>query len=384
MYKAVQRIVSTAVTTARLRRAPWLLLLPFLVLVTPSRMRAQEQTSAAQAPQQFAEFGDFKLQSGAVIHDFRLGYRTVGKLNSAKSNAILWAAYLGGRSEDLLEYVGPRNIADTTQYFVILVDSIGNGISTSPSNSKAQPRMRFPEFTMRDMVESEHRLVADVLHVAHLHAVLGFSMGGMQTFEWVTAYPDFMDLGVPMNGSPQSTSYDKLLWTAEMDALELDPNWKDGNGAGPMKRGFALYNEIASMNLTSPARRVAQTSPRDFQTFLTETRKSSTGDARAACDGIRQRQAIKALDIPGEYGVTLEQAAQRTRARLLVVLTLQDHIVNPAPARAFANAIGAPVLTIDSPCGHLSMDCVSIGPIVSKFLADPASVHSMTLHDAAK
>ena len=344
-------------------------------------LAAQAPTKPSEAPQQFADFGDFKLQSGAVIHDFRLGYRTAGKLNSTRSNAILWAPYLGARSEDLLEYAGPGNVADTTKYFVILVDSIGNGISTSPSNSRTQPRMQFPRFTMRDMVESEHRLIADVLHVPHLHAVMGLSMGGMQTFEWATAYPDFMDVAIPMNGSPQSTSYDKLLWTAEIDALELDPNWKNGNGTGPMTQGFALYNEIASMNLTSPARRVAQTSPKDFEAFLGETRKSSTGDARAACDGIRQRQAIQALDIPDEYGVTLEQAAHRTHARLLIVLTLQDHIVNPAPARAFANAIGAPVLTIDSPCGHLSMDCVSIGPIVSRFLADPASVHSMTLRD---
>ena len=342
------------------------------------------QSQRGAAPQQFADLGDFKLQSGAVIHDFRLGYRTAGKLNSAKSNAILWATYLGGRSEELLDYVGPGNIADTKKYFVILVDSIGNGVSTSPSSSKTQPRMQFPKFTIRDMVESEHRLVTEVLHIPHLRAVMGFSMGGMQTFEWVTAYPDFMDVGVPMNGSPQSTSYDKLLWTAEIDALELDPNWKDGNGTGPMTRGFALYNEIASMNLTSPALRVQQTPPKDFEKFLTETRKSSTGDARAACDGIRQREAIEMLDIPGEYGVTLEQSARRTRAKLLVVISPQDHIVNPAPALAFANAIGAPVLTMDSPCGHLSLDCVSIGPTVAQFLADPASVHSTTLHNAAK
>ena len=345
---------------------------------------APGQSQRGAAPQQFADLGDFKLQSGAPIRDLRLGYRTAGRLNSAKSNAILWATYLGGRSEELLDYVGPGNIADTKKYFVILVDSIGNGVSTSPSNSKTQPRMQFPKFTIRDMVESEHRLVTEVLDIPHLRAVMGFSMGGMQTFEWVTAYPDFMDVGVPMNGSPQSTSYDKLLWTAEIDALELDPNWKDGNGTGPMTRGFALYNEIASMNLTSPALRVQQTPAKDFEKFLTETRKSSTGDARAACDGIRQREAIEMLDIPGEYGVTLEQLARRTHAKLLVVISPQDHIVNPEAALAFANALGAPVLTMDSPCGHLSLDCVSIGPIVAQFLADPASVRSTSLHDAAK
>jgi homoserine O-acetyltransferase len=342
------------------------------------------QAKPPEGEQQFADLGDLKLRSGSVIHDFHLGYRTLGKLNAEKSNSILWPTYLGGKTQDLLQYVGPANVVDTTKYFVVLVDSIGNGVSTSPSNSKSQPRMRFPEFTIRDMVESEHRLITEVLHLSHLRAVVGISMGGMQTFEWVTAYPDFMDLGLPMAGSPQSTSYDKLLWTAEMDALKLDPNWKDGDGTGPMTGGFAVYNEIVSMNMTSPGRRVAETAPKDFETFLAETRKSELGGARVVCDAIRQRQAINALDIPGEYGVTLQEAAARTHAKLLVVITPQDHMVNPAPALAFARALGAPVLTLDSACGHISFTCISIGPVVAQFLAEPASVRSTTLHDPSK
>ena len=65
-----------------------------LILVTNSSPRAvSAQTEGAQ---QFAELGDLHLQSGAVIHDFRLGYRTLGKLNSARSNAVLWPTWLGG------------------------------------------------------------------------------------------------------------------------------------------------------------------------------------------------------------------------------------------------------------------------------------------------
>jgi homoserine O-acetyltransferase len=353
-----------------------------LVLVVGGAVCAQSPPGVA--PQQFAELGDLKLRSGAVIRDFRIGYRTLGKLNPEKSNAVLWPTYLAGKTQDLLQYVGPGNVVDTTKYFVILVDSIGNEVSTSPSNSKLQPRMQFPEFTIRDMVESERRLVTEVLHIPHLRAVMGISMGGMQTFEWVTAYPDFMDLGVPMAGSPQSTSYDKLFWTAEMDALRLDPNWKDGNGSGSMTRGFQVYNEIDSMNVTSPPYRVAETSPKEFGGFLAQTRKEITGDAAVACDAIRQRQAINALDIPAEYSTTLDEAAKRTRAKLLVVITPQDHVVNPAPALAFANAIGAAVLTLDSTCGHISYSCISIGPVVSEFLADPSSVRSTTLHDPKK
>jgi homoserine O-acetyltransferase/O-succinyltransferase len=339
--------------------------------------------SPTEGAQQFAALGDLKLRSGAVIHDFHLGYRTFGQLNAAKSNAILWPTWLGGKTQDLVQFIGPDKVVDSTKYFVVLVDTIGDGVSTSPSNSKTQARLAFPEFTIRDMVESEHRLATEVLHLMHLHAVVGISMGGMQTFEWVMAYRDFIDLAVPMAGSPQSTSYDKLLWTAEMDALRLDPEWKDGQGTKPMTGGFAVYNEIGNMNVTSPAYRVAKTSPQDFPHFIEQTRKELTIDAATACDAIRQRQAINALDIPGEFGETMEQAAGSVRAKLLVVISPEDHMVNPTPALAFAGMMGAPVLTLDSPCGHESLACISAGPIVAKFLADPGSVQSTTLHAAA-
>ncbi|HKI12997.1 MAG TPA: alpha/beta fold hydrolase [Candidatus Acidoferrum sp.] len=315
------------------------------------------------------------------MHDFRIGYRTLGKLNADKSNAVLWPTWLGGKTDDLLQFIGPEKVVDSSKYFVILVDSIGNGISTSPSNSATRPRMKFPNFSILDMVESEHRLVTDVLQLRHLHAVMGLSMGGMQTFEWAVVYPEFMDVTIPMEGSPQSTSYDKLLWTSEIDAIELEPAWKNGNPTGTMSRGIALAEEIDSMNLTSPAYRAAHTKAADFESFLGEIRKSGRSEAGAVSDQIRQREAIMALDIPREFGVTLEQAAKRVRSKMLVIVSPEDHMVNPAPAVEFASAVGAPVVNLDSPCGHLSLSCISVGPIVALFLANPTSVRSQTLKD---
>jgi homoserine O-acetyltransferase len=349
--------------------------------VVPAAGQARPAEGAAE---QFAELGDFKLQNGGVIHELRLGYRTLGNLNANRSNAILWPTWLGGKSEDLLKFLGPGKVVDTTNYFVILVDALGNGISSSPSNSKKQPLMKFPKFGIRDMVETEHRLVTDALHLTHLRAVMGISMGGMQTFEWVVAYPEFMDVAIPMAGSPQSTAYDKLLWTSQIDAIELDPGWNNGNPTAPLTRAFAVLEEIGQMNLTSPAYRVAHTSPKDFDSYLADLKKGASGDGGLAWDYIRQREAIIALDIPAELGVSLPQAAKRVRARLLLIVSPQDHMVNPTPAQEFATAMGAPVITLDSPCGHISLDCISVGPTVAKFLADPASVRTKILHDANK
>jgi homoserine acetyltransferase len=345
-----------------------------------------ETTRPAGAPaegaQQFAELGDLKLQSGGVIHEFRQGYRTLGKLNAEKSNAVLWPTWLGGKTEDILQFIGPGKVVDSGKYFVVLADAIGNGVTTSPSNSKTQRWKDFPEFTIRDMAEAERRLVTETLHLSHLHAVMGVSMGGMQTFEWATAYPDFMELAIPIAGSPMSTSYDKLQWTAMIDAVELDPAWNNGNPTGSMKHGLEVAAEIAAMNLTSPEYRVRETPPQKFDAFLAETRKDAQGDGGGAWNYIRQRQAILALDIPGESGISMEQAAKRVRAKMLVIVSPQDHHVNPIPTEKFAQAMGAPILTLDSPCGHLAPLCISVGPTVGQFLADPGSVHSATLHDA--
>jgi len=360
-----------------------------LLLSWPVSCGAQT-TQPAQAPQpegaqQLADLGDLRLRNGGVIHDFRIGYRTFGKLNAEKSNAVLWPTWLGGKSQDLVQFIGPTKVLDSTRYFVILVDAIADGVTTSPSNSKAQPLMKFPKITIRDMVESEHRFATEVLHLSHLRAVIGLSMGGMQTFEWGVAYPDFMDLLIPIVGSPRSTSYDKLLWTAQIDAMELDPAWNHGNPTGPMDRSLGLVEEIGSMNLTTPEYRVAQTKPDGLNGLISEIRNSARGDGGNAYDRIRQRQAIMSLDIPAELGVaTLEQAAAKVHAKLLVIVSPEDHMVTPEPAMKFAAAAGAPLVKLDSPCGHLSPGCISVGPTVARFLADPASVHSETLQEPIK
>ena len=110
--------------------------------------------------QQFAHIGDFKLESGGVIRDCVMGYRTFGKMNSAKNNVVIFPTYFGGSSSDLDSFIGTGKIVDSSVYYVIAVDALADGVSSSPSNSKLQARMQFPQITIRDMVNAEHELLA--------------------------------------------------------------------------------------------------------------------------------------------------------------------------------------------------------------------------------
>src|SRR5207248_6265086 len=119
--------------------------------------------SAFSQQQQFANLGDFKLQSGEMIGDCRIGYRTFGQLNPDKSNVILIPTWAGGTTEKLAGNVGAGKLADSSKYYIILVDALSNGVSSSPSNSILQPRMHFPKITVSDIVSTEHKLLTKFL-----------------------------------------------------------------------------------------------------------------------------------------------------------------------------------------------------------------------------
>src|SRR5512138_981756 len=124
-----------------------------------------------QPPHQSWSPGDLKLESGEVIRDFSISYVTHGQLNEKKSNAILMVTAISGNHHRLDFMIGPGKALDTNKYFVVCTDAIGNGLTSSPSNSTAQPRMQFPKFAIRDMVTSQHRLMTEHLGIAHVVAV---------------------------------------------------------------------------------------------------------------------------------------------------------------------------------------------------------------------
>ena len=200
-----------------------------------------------QAPHQSFAEGDLKLESGEAIKDFAISYVTHGTLNAKKSNAILMVTAISGNHHRLDFMIGPGKALDPDKYFIICTDAIGNGLTTSPSNSKAQPRMAFPKFTIRDMVESQYRLLKEKFGIDHVVAVIGPSMGGMQALQWGVSHPDFMDALVAMVPLSKTPAWSVAVMEASRKAIMNDPAWKDGNYDSPPEKGVRLWRDILNL-----------------------------------------------------------------------------------------------------------------------------------------
>ncbi|HEU4524354.1 MAG TPA: alpha/beta fold hydrolase, partial [Gemmatimonadales bacterium] len=151
-----------------------------LLLAVALSAVTRPSSALAQAGQRFADLGTCTTERGEVIRECRIGYRTFGRLNARRDNAVLVPTWHGGRSETMTFILGRDAWVDTTRWFAILMDKPGNGVSVSPSNSRSQPGRHFPRLTLADMVAAEHRVVTEHLGIRRLHAVVGWSLGGMQ------------------------------------------------------------------------------------------------------------------------------------------------------------------------------------------------------------
>ncbi len=320
----------------------------------------------AQSLQRYGDIGNFSLVNGQVIRNCKIGYRTYGKLNAARSNAILFPTWFGGVSAQLAGLVGPGNMADSTKYFVITVDALGDGVSSSPSNSKSQPGLQFPRFSIHDMVNSQHLLLTKVLHINHLFCVIGGSMGGMQTFQWMVAYPNFMSNAIPWVGSPKLTSYDLLLWNTEMQIINTDLKQHVPND-GIMK----AIADITELNIRTPDFYVKHMKPGNFYKEIDEYQKTFAKGFNVY-DWRSQLEAMIQQNVSAPYGNNMKKAAARVKAKVLIIVNLQDHMVNPHPAMAFAKLIQAKTLILNNDWGHLgpTRDAVKVNKAINSFLSE--------------
>lgn len=301
----------------------------------------------AQSGQLFASIGNFELVNGDTISDCKIGYRTFGKANKDTSNVIIYCSWFEGTSEAIGSLIEKRNFVDTSKYFIIAFDALGNGVSSSPSNYPDS----FPGITIRDMVNSQFIVLSDHLRLKHLHGAVGGSMGSMQVLEWAVAYPDFIDKIVAYVSSPKLSSYD-LLWTnTQLKMIET------------LKKYGAEEKEIKTLSkmLTAWISRTPEyinenINLNEIQSYLasfeTEPSKQFTLD-----DYILQMKAMIAHDISRDYNYSMEETAENIKAKLLIITSRNDMMVNPDESIKLAELTGAELIILDNNCGHLAVSC---------------------------
>ena len=204
---------------------------------------------------------DFLFSSGERLPELRMHYRTIGQARRDSGgvvrNAVLLLHGTTGSGAQFLnpsfanELFGPGQLLDATRYFLVLVDNIGHGGSSKPSDGL---RAAFPKYGYRDMVTAQQRLLSDGLGVTHLRLVLGTSMGGMHSWLWGEMFPGFADALMPLASVPAQISGRNREWRRIiMDAIRNDPDWQGGHyktQPGGLRTAAAMLNYVSGNALT--------------------------------------------------------------------------------------------------------------------------------------
>jgi homoserine O-acetyltransferase len=213
------------------------------------------------ATQADARFDNYTFRDGETLPQVRIHYATLGtphrNANGEIDNAVLVLHWTGADSRALLSPTYTKALFDSGRpldahrYYLIFPDSVGHGQSSKPSDGL---KTKFPTYDYNDIVDLQHKLVTETLGIKHLHAILGMSMGGMNTWQWAEAYPDMMDGVMPVVSLPITVSGRNLLWRRMViDAIRTDPEWKNGDYTETPRGWIVGYGILRMMIDSAPA-----------------------------------------------------------------------------------------------------------------------------------
>jgi homoserine O-acetyltransferase/O-succinyltransferase len=191
------------------------------------------------------DLGDFPLQRGATLRDAKLAYKTYGTLNADKSNVIVYPTWYSGQHYDNEWLIGKGMALDPQNYFIIIPNMLGNGLSTSPSNIP-QPynKSRFPHVTFYDNVRAQHKLVTEKFGIETIALVVGWSMGAGQTYQWGISYPEMVERIFPFCGSAKTSLHNIVFLEGVKAALQADAAWKGGWYDEPPTTGLRAVGRV--------------------------------------------------------------------------------------------------------------------------------------------
>jgi homoserine O-acetyltransferase/O-succinyltransferase len=296
---------------------------------------AAEAHGPNDPPHQSYAMGDFKLESGEVIKDFAVSYVTHGTLNAKKSNAILMVTAISGNHHRMDYVIGSGRALDPSKYFIIATDAIGNGLTTSPSNSKAQPAMKFPKFNIRDMVNSVQRLVKEKFGIDKLVTVIGASMGGMQALQYGVSYPDMTQSLVAIIPLGRTPAWTTNILELTRQAIMTDPAWNGGDYPpnAPPEKGMRMWARLLFSEIVRTPEQLKADFPNNMDTVAWQNGIADNFWKRIdARDWIYQTWAYDQHNLgttPGFNG-DYYKALKSIKAKALI-LAGEGDLLNPEP-----------------------------------------------------
>lgn len=271
------------------------------------------------------EAGDVILQSGMTLRRARLVYQTYGELNARRDNVVLIFTHFGAQHRDCEYMIDPDRAIDPRKFFVIIANLLGNGLSSSPSNTPAPfDRAQFPNATIYDNVRIQHRLITDTFGIERIALAVGHSMGAQQAFHWAALYPEMVERVAPICGSARISRHNFVFLEGMKAVLMTDPAWQGGWYSEPPRAGLRALGRAWSAWPPSQGfyreeayRRLGYSSIEDFLVGYWE----GTFLKLDANNILTQIWAWQNCDISGNllYGGDFDRALGSIRAKAIVM-----------------------------------------------------------------
>ena len=307
--------------------------LPFAMLLVASASLLDAQAAPARidrATHREFTITDFRTESGVVLPSAKIVYGTYGHLNAARDNVVLLPSHYMANHHGYEWLIGPGLALDTTKLFLVATELFGNGASSSPSNTPEPLHgPRFPVTTIRDNVEAVHRLLVEDLQVTHLRAVIGFSMGAQQAFQWAVSHPRFMDRIVATAGTAKTYGHGIVRLEGQIAALTADSAFRGGDYTAPPKQGLQAFGMVWAGWLYSQEwwrRELWRTASAPGTTFEQYMQTFRTRFAADANNYILQARTWQQHDVgttPG-FGGDVERALRSISAQVLYMPSETD------------------------------------------------------------
>jgi homoserine O-acetyltransferase len=314
------------------------------------------------------------LDCGRSLSPFTIAYMTYGALNADKSNAVLICHALTGDQFVASDHpmtgkpgwwttmVGPGKPIDTDRFFVICSNVIGGCMgSTGPAENDpatgAPYGLNFPLVTIRDMVRAQAMLV-EALGIGKLLAVVGGSMGGMQTLQWAASYPERVRAVVPIACAARHSAQNIAFHEVGRQAIMADPDWQGGEyqlkGTRPAK-GLAVARMAAHITYLSEAalqrkfgRALQNREALSFQftpDFQIESYLHHQGasfvDRFDANSYLYITRAMDYFDLAADHDDQLAKAFGESAPRFCIISFTSDWLFPPAENKRVAHALNA-------------------------------------------